>query len=120
MSNNSVVYLCSSNSFIQQDVPEWSKYAVSIPIELIKLLAILKDHSRLHKDLYWRLLEEDRLLPFIACALIRGTPDQIESALSLIPQCAQNQRFPWTNLVGHIRNCSRSLTASQQATNGHA
>lgn len=58
VSNNSVVYLCSPSAVhSQQVVPEWSKYAVSIPIELIKLLAILKDHSRLHKDLYWRMLE---------------------------------------------------------------
>lgn len=58
VSNNSVIYLCSSNSsHLQKDLPEWGKYAVSIPIELIKLLCIMKDHSRIHKDLYWRMLE---------------------------------------------------------------
>jgi hypothetical protein len=63
-SNGSVVYFCSptNTSQLQQEVPEWSKYAISIPIELIKLLSILKDHSRLHKDLYWRLLEVSNFL----------------------------------------------------------
>jgi len=116
ISNAVVVYLSSPAAAVtsQHEVPDWSRHGVSIPIELIKLLSILKDHSRMHKDLYWRTLEDSRVLPFIAFALVSGTYEQVVSALSIIPQCAQNQNFPWIELAGHIRNCCRSLYGGSQ------
>lgn len=35
----------------------FSIHGVAIPLELLKLLAVLKDHSRPHKELYWRYLK---------------------------------------------------------------
>lgn len=44
------------------DLPEWSISGVAVPLELLKLLAVLKDHSRPHKELYWRYLKASRRL----------------------------------------------------------
>ncbi|KAI6238006.1 hypothetical protein M3Y99_00727200 [Aphelenchoides fujianensis] len=104
-----------SNHF---ELCEWNRVAISIPLELIRLLAILKDHSRLHKDLYWRTLEDERVLPFIAFAITQGTHEQVMGALQLIPQFGQNVNFSWSTLTSLVRNCSRSLGGSTRRQNG--
>lgn len=39
---------------------DFSIDGVSIVLALLQVLAILKDHSKLHKDLYWKLLKVGR------------------------------------------------------------
>lgn len=91
----------------------YSSYGVNIPLQLLRLLASLKDHSKSHKDLYWRsikvrklqrrplscisivcLLQDDRLIPFIAYAIARGDREMVNDALVLFNHCTQVQEFP--------------------------
>ncbi|KAI6179113.1 hypothetical protein M3Y98_00575400 [Aphelenchoides besseyi] len=103
----------------QLEINEWNKCAVAIPIQLIRLLSILKDHSRPHKDLYWRTLEDVRILPFISFAMLRGSHELVREALMLTSQFAQNQSFQWDTLAIHVRQCSR-LFASSVPQNGNS
>ena len=69
-------------------------HGVGIPLQLLRLLASLKDHSKMHKDLYWRSLKDERLIPFIAIAIVRGEPGMVHDAMLIYNHCAQVQEFP--------------------------
>ncbi|CAD5213248.1 unnamed protein product [Bursaphelenchus xylophilus] len=103
--NGDLFQMCqSTNSSIDSNGGRLN--GMMIPIEMIKLLGLLKDHSRIHKDIYWRTLEDDRIIPFIAYSLTRGTQEQIRSALTVVPQCAQKLAFPWDLLAKNMANCT--------------
>ena len=85
-----------------------------------------------------RQLQDDRILPFVAFALVRGSYEQTTGTLSLVPQFAQYQKFSWPTFVCaawraarnyslfslalYIQNCKRSLvsSATTMSTNGTA
>ncbi|VDN19209.1 unnamed protein product [Gongylonema pulchrum] len=75
-------------------VPPWCIDGVAIVLEMLRLLATLKDHSKPHKDLYWKLLKDDRLVPFVAYALAHGGYKLTHEALLLYTHCAQIHSFP--------------------------
>lgn len=56
--NFEIVRLCSSQTKSGgKGNDEGYRPGAVIPIEMLKLLSMLKDHSRIHKELYWRTLE---------------------------------------------------------------
>uniref|UniRef100_A0A914YB67 CIP2A N-terminal domain-containing protein n=1 Tax=Panagrolaimus superbus TaxID=310955 RepID=A0A914YB67_9BILA len=77
----------------QTDLPEWSTYGVTIPLELLKLLASLKDYNKAHKELYWRSLKDERLIPFLAYSISYGNGSTVLDALTLFTHCTQVQDY---------------------------
>ena len=82
----------------ETNLPLWSVNAVSIPIQLMRLLASFKDYSKPHKELYWRSLKDSRLLPFLAYGIARGDHELIYDAFVLLTHCAQVHEFPLKTL----------------------
>ena len=87
-------------------------------LELLRVLAALKDYSKPHKDQYWRSikvhygsisivarpagLQDDRLQPLLAYGIARGPPAMVEQALVLVTHCAQNHSFSASWLVSFL------------------
>uniref|UniRef100_F1L155 Protein CIP2A n=1 Tax=Ascaris suum TaxID=6253 RepID=F1L155_ASCSU len=86
-------------------LPKWSADGVSIVLELLRVLAALKDYSKLHKDQYWKLLKDERLVPFIAYAIAFGNHELTYDALLLYTHCAQIHAFPTRWLGDLIASC---------------
>uniref|UniRef100_A0A0N5A856 Protein CIP2A n=1 Tax=Syphacia muris TaxID=451379 RepID=A0A0N5A856_9BILA len=113
ISNPIVVYMGRPAVQRQEPVPNWSVYGVDIVLELSRVLAALKDYSKMHKDQYWKLLKDDRLVPFIAYAVANGNPEMTYKALLLYTHCAQVQAFSTKWLGDLIASCTdtKSLQA---------
>lgn len=106
ISNPIVVYMGRPPVQRTEAVPVWSVDGVAIVLELSRVLAALKDYSKWHKDQYWRLLKDDRLVPFIAYAIAYGNQDMTYKALLLYMHCAQVQAFPTKWLGDLISSCA--------------
>ncbi|CAJ0920079.1 unnamed protein product, partial [Mesorhabditis belari] len=83
-------------------LPIWSEHGASIILELLRLLAALKDTSKAHKDQYWRSLRDERLVPFLGFALTNGRHEQVYNALVVLNHCAQVHDFPTRRLADMI------------------
>uniref|UniRef100_A0A183C035 NUC173 domain-containing protein n=1 Tax=Globodera pallida TaxID=36090 RepID=A0A183C035_GLOPA len=105
--------LNSSSSSKGPSLPLWSINAIAIPIQLMRLLASLKDHSKPHKELYWRSLKDHRLLPFMAYAIARGTSALVYDAFVLFTHCAQVHDFPLKRLSILTAKCAALKNASR-------
>uniref|UniRef100_A0A914GXF9 Protein CIP2A n=1 Tax=Globodera rostochiensis TaxID=31243 RepID=A0A914GXF9_GLORO len=103
----------SSSSSKGPSLPLWSINAIAIPIQLMRLLASLKDHSKPHKELYWRSLKDHRLLPFMAYAIARGTSALVYDAFVLFTHCAQVHDFPLKRLSILTAKCAALKNASR-------
>ncbi|KAL3071896.1 hypothetical protein niasHS_008228 [Heterodera schachtii] len=95
-----------SSSKRPPSLPLWSLNAIPIPIQLMRLLASLKDHSKAHKELYWRSLKDHRLLPFMAYAIARGNSTIVYDAFVLFTHCAQLHDFPLKKLSILTAKCA--------------
>ncbi|CAD6192193.1 unnamed protein product [Caenorhabditis auriculariae] len=89
-----------------ESLPKWSVNGVGILLELSKLLASLKDHSRMHKEQYWRLLKDERLVPFLAYAIAHGDHEMVLNALVTFIHCSQVHVFPTKLLAELVASCS--------------
>ncbi|VDK18457.1 unnamed protein product, partial [Anisakis simplex] len=100
LSNPIVPYMGRPIAMRNELPPSWSADGVSIVLELLRVLAALKDYSKLHKDQYWKLLKDDRLVPFVAYAIAFGNHELTYDALLLYTHCAQVQEFPtkWSGI----------------------
>ncbi|KAK6039944.1 hypothetical protein COOONC_22550 [Cooperia oncophora] len=87
---------------------EWGVHGVAVVLELLRLLASLKDFSKLHKDQYWRSLKDPRLISFLAFALAYGDHEMVHNALVIYTHCSQLQAFPSRWLGDLIASCSQS------------
>ncbi|VDN53332.1 unnamed protein product [Dracunculus medinensis] len=105
ISNPVVAFM--SRPVVQRIEPlaEWSANGVTTVLELLKVLADLKDYSKLHKDQYWKLLKDERLVPFVAYAVAYGDHRMICDALLLYTHCAQVHAFPTKWLSDLIASC---------------
>uniref|UniRef100_A0AC34R801 Protein CIP2A n=1 Tax=Panagrolaimus sp. JU765 TaxID=591449 RepID=A0AC34R801_9BILA len=90
----------------QNELPEWSLHGVKIPLELFKLLSTLKDYNKAHKELYWKTLKDERLIPFIAFALQSGEGNTVLDALNLYAHCTQVQDYRAKLLSDLIASCN--------------
>ncbi|MCP9263770.1 Protein cip2a-like protein [Dirofilaria immitis] len=99
ISNTIVTYVGQPAIQHNGSLPEWCVDGVAVVLKLLKVLIVLKDYSKTHKDLYWKILKDDRLVPFIAYAIADGGIDLTHEALLLYIHCAQSQTFPtkWYN-----------------------
>lgn len=70
-----------------------STYGVTIPLELLKLLASVKDFNKAHKELYWKSLKDERLIPFLAYSIAYGDNSTVYNALTIVNHTAQIQNF---------------------------
>uniref|UniRef100_A0A7E4W858 Protein CIP2A n=1 Tax=Panagrellus redivivus TaxID=6233 RepID=A0A7E4W858_PANRE len=95
------------------DLPDWSRHGVTIPLELLQLLASLKDYNKAYKELYWRSLKDERLIPFLAYAISYGDASTVFDALTLFTHCTQLQDFRTKLLSDLIASCA--LTKSRHA-----
>ncbi|KJH46744.1 hypothetical protein DICVIV_07197 [Dictyocaulus viviparus] len=77
-----------------EKIADWSIYGVAVVLVLLKLLASLKDFSKLHKDQYWNSLKDTRLVSFLAYSLVYGDSEMINNALVLYSYCSQLHAFP--------------------------
>ncbi|KHN75532.1 Protein CIP2A [Toxocara canis] len=116
LSNPIVPYMGRSIAQRTESVPKWSADGVSIVLELLRVLAALKDYSKLHKDQYWKLLKDDRLVPFIAYAIAFGNHELTYDALLLYTHCAQVHAFPTRWLGDLIASCVASSLSEQTST----
>ncbi|KAH7722257.1 PEB-1 protein [Aphelenchoides avenae] len=66
-----------------KELPPFGIYCFAIQLKALKLLAVLKDHSRAHEELYWRYLEDDQLGPFLKFVFERGDTEMLYDALRL-------------------------------------
>lgn len=107
ISNPIVVYMEQLPSQRTETLPDWCSDGVAIVLELLRVLTALKDYSKLHKDLYWKLLKDDRLVPFIAYAVVFGGSELTYEALLLYTHCAQIHAFPTKWLGDLIANCPK-------------
>ncbi|VDO66688.1 unnamed protein product [Heligmosomoides polygyrus] len=79
---------------------------LAVVLELLRLLAALKDFSKLHKDQYWKSLKDPRLVSFLAYALSYGDHEMVHNALVIYTHCSQLHAFPSTGsaaFCGHHR-----------------
>ncbi|VDO47935.1 unnamed protein product [Haemonchus placei] len=86
--------LCNPFGVLWEEV-----HGVAVVLELLRLLAALKDFSKLHKDQYWRSLKDPRLVSFLAYALSYGDHEMVHNALVIYTHCSQLQAFPSRWLV---------------------
>lgn len=91
---------------LTEDFPDWCLNGVSISLQLLLLLATLKDYSKLHKDLYWKSLKDERLIPFIAFAISCGDDELVYNAFVLFTHCTQIQEFSIRMLSDIVAMCS--------------
>ncbi|KAM3718370.1 Protein CIP2A [Dirofilaria immitis] len=115
ISNTIVTYVGQPAIQHNGSLPEWCVDGVAVVLKLLKVLIVLKDYSKTHKDLYWKILKDDRLVPFIAYAIADGGIDLTHEALLLYIHCAQSQTFPTKWLGDLIANCPREKTMSSNA-----
>ncbi|CAJ0577937.1 unnamed protein product, partial [Mesorhabditis spiculigera] len=83
-------------------LPEWSEHGTSIVLALFLLLNSLKDSSKPHKEQYWKLLRDARLVPFLAFALTSGHHQQVFNALYVLFHCAQIDEFDRRGLADMV------------------
>ncbi|WKX93968.1 hypothetical protein Q1695_011325 [Nippostrongylus brasiliensis] len=107
ISNPVVVFMEKPPSQRTEKTAEWSVYGVAVVLELLRLLAALKDFSKLHKDQYWRSLKDPRLVSFLAYALAYGDHEMVHNALVIYTHCSQLQAFPSRWLGDLIASCSQ-------------
>ncbi|EFO99081.1 hypothetical protein CRE_17897 [Caenorhabditis remanei] len=74
--------------------PVWTVYGIGVILELCRLLAVLKDHSKVHKDQYWQLLKDERIIPFLAYGISYGDQETVQQAFLTYSHCAQVPAFP--------------------------
>ncbi|KAK5975713.1 Protein CIP2A [Trichostrongylus colubriformis] len=108
MTNPVVVFMEKPPSQRTEKTPEWGVYGVAVVLEMLRLLASLKDFSKLHKDQYWRSLKDPRLVSFLAYALAYGDHEMVHNALVIYTHCSQLQAFPSRWLGDLIASCSQS------------
>ncbi|KAF8363992.1 hypothetical protein PRIPAC_90915, partial [Pristionchus pacificus] len=107
LSNPVVLFMAKPPSMRSPEgIPEWSMEGVSIVVELIRVLATFKDYSKAHKVQYWSSLKDDRLIPFLAFSISRGSPSIVNQALVLYTHCAQNHEFASQNLADLVSSCT--------------
>ncbi|KAK6054931.1 hypothetical protein COOONC_07565, partial [Cooperia oncophora] len=108
ITNPVVVFMEKPPSQRTEKTAEWGVHGVAVVLELLRLLASLKDFSKLHKDQYWRSLKDPRLISFLAFALAYGDHEMVHNALVIYTHCSQLQAFPsrWS------RSCEPMDTAA--------
>ncbi|KAL6733370.1 hypothetical protein Aduo_004020 [Ancylostoma duodenale] len=119
ITNPVVVFMEKPPSQRTERIAEWSIYGVAVVLELLRLLAALKDFSKLHKDQYWRSLKDPRLVSFLAYAVCYGDHEMVHNALVLYTHCSQLHAFPSRWLGDLIASCSQakqSLHESRMTT----
>ncbi|KAH7700598.1 hypothetical protein AAVH_32279, partial [Aphelenchoides avenae] len=57
VNNRVVAYLARPHRGAIGELPPYGIYCFAIQLKALKLLAVLKDHSRAHEELYWRYLK---------------------------------------------------------------
>uniref|UniRef100_A0A915DRE9 Uncharacterized protein n=1 Tax=Ditylenchus dipsaci TaxID=166011 RepID=A0A915DRE9_9BILA len=87
-------------------------------------VSIGQDFSKAHKDLYWRTLKDERIIPFVAFAISYGSNEMVYDAFVLFTHCAQVQEFPihlLANLTSVANKRSTNLEVSHESLprNGH-
>ncbi|VDK85075.1 unnamed protein product [Litomosoides sigmodontis] len=112
ISNTVVTYVGQPAVQRCESLPEWCIDGVAVALKLLRLLTLLKDYSKPHKDLYLKILKDDRLVPFIAYAIADGGADLTHEALLLYTHCAQNHNFPTKWLGNLIASCPREKSAA--------
>ncbi|ETN84885.1 hypothetical protein NECAME_16962, partial [Necator americanus] len=94
ITNPVVVFMEKPPPQRSERIAEWSIHGVAVVLELLRLLAALKDFSKLHKDQYWRSLKDPRLVSFLAYAVCYGDHEMVHNALVLYTHCSQLHAFP--------------------------
>lgn len=99
--------------------PHWTSYGIGIILELCRLLAVLKDHSKVHKDQYWQLLKDERIIPFLAYGNVYGDPETVQQVFLTYSHCAQVPAFPNHILSEMVASChsTSSTTATSSSSN---
>ncbi|KAL3994956.1 hypothetical protein ACH3XW_23830 [Acanthocheilonema viteae] len=116
ISNTVVIYVGQPAMQRGGSLPEWCVDGVAVVLKLLRVLTMLKDYSKSHKDLYWKILKDDRLVPFIAYAVADGGADLAHEALLLYMHCAQNHTFSTKWLGNLIASCPREKTTVSNVT----
>ncbi|KAJ1364285.1 hypothetical protein KIN20_024343, partial [Parelaphostrongylus tenuis] len=117
ITNPVVIFMEKPPSQRTERIAEWSIYGVAVVLELLRLLAALKDFSKLHKDQYWKSLKDPRLVTFLAYALAYGDHEMVHNALVLYTHCSQLQAFPTRWLGDLIASCSQFQTKNHLQSN---
>ncbi|GMT14695.1 hypothetical protein PFISCL1PPCAC_5992 [Pristionchus fissidentatus] len=108
LSNPVVLYMGKPTAMRSNEgLPDWSMEGVTIVLELLRVLATYKDYSKPHKVQYWNSVKDDRLPPFLAFSISRGSPSIVNHALVLYTHCAQNIEFASQNLADLVSSCTR-------------
>ncbi|CAB3404882.1 unnamed protein product [Caenorhabditis bovis] len=121
--NPVVMYLTKPPLQRTETLESWSMSGISIVLELCRLLAVLKDHSRMHKEQYWQLLKDERLIPFLAYAISYGDHETVLYAFKTYSHCAQVHAFQTHLLAEMVASCTlerrnplNGITASSKTT----
>ncbi|VDN02516.1 unnamed protein product [Thelazia callipaeda] len=107
ISNPVITYIRQPESLRTEPLPEWCNDGVAIVLELMRILISLKDYSKSHKDLYLKVLKDDRLIPFIAYAIAHGNAELTHKALLLFVHCSQFHTFPTKWLGDLVATCRK-------------
>lgn len=94
----------------------WTSYGIGIILELCRLLAVLKDHSKVHKDQYWQLLKDERIIPFLAYGISYGDPETVQQAFLTYSHCAQVPAFPSHLLSEMVASCKSAPSTSSSSS----
>ncbi|CAI5441475.1 unnamed protein product [Caenorhabditis angaria] len=127
--NPVVLYLTKPPLQRTESLKQWSISGICIVLELCRLLAVLKDHSKMHKDQYWQLLKDDHLVPFLAYAIAFGDHETVQHAFVTYSHCTQIHAFPSNLLAEMLASCTlqrrlgielpkNSQTSTQDVRNG--
>uniref|UniRef100_A0A8R1HTY5 CIP2A N-terminal domain-containing protein n=1 Tax=Caenorhabditis japonica TaxID=281687 RepID=A0A8R1HTY5_CAEJA len=100
-----------------ENLGDWTMHGIEIILELCRLLAVLKDHSKVHKDQYWQLLKDERIIPFLAYAVSYGDQETVQQAFLTYSHCAQVPAFPSHMLAEMVASC-QNATISAEKSNG--
>ncbi|EGT52784.1 hypothetical protein CAEBREN_07528 [Caenorhabditis brenneri] len=92
--------------------PCWTSYGIGIILELCRLLAVLKDHSKVHKDQYWQLLKDERIIPFLAYGNSYGDPETVQQVFLTYSHCAQVPSFPNHILSEMVASCHSTTSTT--------
>ncbi|VDM42866.1 unnamed protein product [Toxocara canis] len=134
LSNPIVPYMGRSIAQRTESVPKWSADGVSIVLELLRVLAALKDYSKLHKDQYWKLLKvsllyvvvriaewclhKTRLGDLIASCVASSLSEQTSTAKgSSLPRSTSDYRLDGISLDGVVSD-GRKTPDARLAANG--
>uniref|UniRef100_A0A914VHU2 Protein CIP2A n=1 Tax=Plectus sambesii TaxID=2011161 RepID=A0A914VHU2_9BILA len=115
MISNPVVVYMNRPPGARTPLPDWSAHGVEIVLQLLRLLASLKDYCKNHKDQYWKLLKDERLVPFLAFAISCGRSDIVHGALEVFVHCSQVHRFP-SSWLGDL--VASATTGNKMAASG--